>query len=300
MWTFAPSSDREAKAPWKGQRISGRIEGSFLFRTAISRNVIPFALVDPPLVTLPVIVEGDNKKSMRFELLSPETLLERGFRYASSWFFDAEELWNKSKTDKNKESKITLENYLNWQNKLTDQNPSARFLVLYTSSATDASAAVIDRRSFDHPFIVDHKTYWCECISEVEAHYLSAYVNSGYANEKIKEFQSRGLFGPRDIHKLIVKLPFPKYQKGDAQHDELSSLGAKCAQLALNFVKAVDVNDLQARALGSIRARLKGQLEGELDKIDEIVEKLSTGKSVIASRGRKISRRANKTGKLFD
>lgn len=294
------SSDREAKAPWKGQKLSGRIEGCFLFRTAISRNVIPFALVDPPIITLPVVVQGDDKKAMRFELLSPESLLERGFRYASAWFFEAEKLWDKSKTDKNRESDITLGGYLNWQNKLTDQNPRAKFLVLYTSSATDASAVVVDRRTFDHPFIVDHKTYWCECTSEAEAHYLSAYVNSGYANEKIKEFQSRGLFGPRDIHKLIVKLPFPKFQKDTPLHAELAALGAKCADYALNFVKAVDVDDLQARALGSIRARLKAQLADELDKIDEIVERLSTGKSVLAEKARKKSRRSNTTGKLFD
>jgi hypothetical protein len=197
----AAAAERDAKPPWKGQLLKGRGEGWLLFRTAISRNVIPFALVDPPLVLLPVIVEDDAPT--KFKVLSAEGLLEQGQRYASAWFFDAESRWDKNKTDKNKEMGTGLSRYLDWQSKLSQQNPKARYLVLYTSSATDASATVIDRRSFDHPFIVDHMTYWCEC-GEAEAHYLAAYINSGYANAMIKEFQSRGLFGPRHIHKLIV------------------------------------------------------------------------------------------------
>jgi hypothetical protein len=176
----AAAAEREAKKPWKGQLIRGRSEGKLLFRTAISRNVIPFALIDPPLVLLLVILDVDGNRRERFKVLSAEGLLEQGYRYGSAWFFDAEARWDASKTDKNREMETSLSNYLNWQNKLSEQNPKARFLVLYTSSATDASATVIDLRTFDHPFIVDHKTYWCECTSETEAYYLAAYVNSGY------------------------------------------------------------------------------------------------------------------------
>lgn len=197
--------------------------------------------------------------------------------------------------------KVSLASYLNWQNKLSEQNPKARFLVLYTSSATDASAVLIDRRKFDHPFVVDHKTYWCECVSEAEGHYLAAYVNSGYANGMIKEFQSRGLFGPRDIHKLIVKLPFPKYEKGNALHEELSALGKTCANLAGNYVRSLLDQDLGARTLGRARATLRGELASELERIDVIVETLSTGKTVTAATGRRKSRRTGGgTGRLFD
>jgi hypothetical protein len=54
-----------------------------------------------------------------------------------------------------------------------------------------------------------------------------------------------------------VKLPFPKFQKGDADHDELSALGRSCAELAGNFVKGTEIQDLEPRALGSVRARRK-------------------------------------------
>ncbi len=297
----ATAAEREAKRPWKGQLISGRAEGSLLFRTAISRNVIPFALVQPPLVLLPLVIETSRNKREFFKVLTAEELLERGYRYGSNWFLDAESRWNTSKTDKNREAETTLSSYLDWQNKLSQQNPKARYLVLYTSSATDASAAVIDRRQFDHPFVVDHKTYWCECASESEAHYLSAYVNSGYANHMIKEFQSRGLFGPRDIHKLIVKLPFPKFVKSDPMHEELSQLGKACEKLAATFLRSIVDQDLEARALGRARAALRDQLADELDKIDLIVETLSTGKAATAGASRRKSRRKDmSTGNLFD
>jgi hypothetical protein len=263
----AAAAEREAKKPWKGQLIRGRSEGKLLFRTAISRNIIPFALIDPPLVLLPVILDVDDNRREQFKVLSAEGLLEHGYRYGSAWFFDAEARWETSKTDKNRAMGMSLASYLNWQNKLSEQNPKARYVVLYTASATDASATVIDRRTFDHPLIFESKTYWCECTSEAEAHYLSAYVNSGYANAMIKEFQSRGLFGPRDIHKLIVKLPFPKYEKGNTAHDELSALGKACATLAANFVRSIGVQDLEARALGRARATLRDELASELEKI---------------------------------
>ena len=291
------ASEREAKAPWKGQLLSDRAEGALLYRTAISRNIIPFMLVDPPLVLLPVL---ENPDKDGFDVLSSENLLQRGYHYASEWFTEAERRWDKSKTAKNKEAEASLSSYLNWQNKLSGQNPRARYLVLYTSSSTDASAAVIDRRTFDHPFIVDHKTYWCECSSEVEAYYLAAYINSDYANQKIKDFQSLGLFGPRDVHKLIVKLPFPKYDKGNPDHQALSAFGKACAKLAANFVREVDVDDLQARALGSIRKRLKDQMSSEIEQIDLLVEKLSTGKAESQRGKTRKTRRGGGTASLFE
>jgi hypothetical protein len=294
------ASDREAKKQWKGQLLKGRTEGALFFRTAISRNIIPFALVGPLLVVLPVVTKADERGKEHFEMLNSDGLMEHGYPYGSDWFRKAETSWDKLKTDKNKGTGISLASYLDWQSKLSDQDPGARYLVLYTSSATDASAVVIDRRSFDHPFIVDHKAYWCACPSKAEAHYVCAYINSGYANGKIKDFQSRGLFGPRDIHKLIVKLPFPKYQRGNVRHEELSALGRKCAGLAGHFVSAVNVEDLHARALGSVRARLKVHIGPDLQRIDGIVATLSGGKTTPERKPKKRSRRASGTGQLFD
>jgi hypothetical protein len=116
-----------------------------------------------------------------------------------------------------------------------------------------------------------------------------------------EEFQARGLFGPRHIHKLIVKLPFPKYEKGNTAHDELSALGKACARLAANFVRSIAVQDLEPRALGRARATLRDELVSELEKIDVIVETLSTGKAATAGTSKRKTRRTGGgMGRLFD
>jgi hypothetical protein len=117
----------------------------------------------------------------------------------------------------------------------------------------------------------------------------------------IKEFQPRGLFGPRDIHKLILRVPFPKYERGNSVHDELAAIGRACAKLAGNFARFMAVKDLEARALGRARATLREDLASELEKIDVIVETLSTGKAARAAPWRRKSRRMGAgMGRLFD
>jgi type I restriction-modification system DNA methylase subunit len=292
---------REAKAPWK-VTLSGRIEGDFLFRTALSKNIIPFALVSPPLMVLPVAIEENSEGNRQFILLDHDQLMGRGARNTSKWFLKASELWNRHRTENNAEQEISLLDYLNWQNKLVNQDPDARFLVIYTSSATDASATVVDRRTLDLPFIVDHKAYWCETSTQAEAHYVCAYLNSGYANMQIKEFQSRGLFGPRDIHKTIVKLPFPKFDAKTPDHKQLAYLGEKCAAKVSKLFCNGSTNDLQARALGRLRNRIRDELTIEIDEIDIIVEKLSTGKSEAAIRasGKGTVRKKSLNKRLFE
>ena len=44
----------EAKKPYKDVRISGSVEGSFIFSTALSRHPVPFRLLDPVHVVLPL------------------------------------------------------------------------------------------------------------------------------------------------------------------------------------------------------------------------------------------------------
>src|SRR5207248_419041 len=46
----------EAKKPWTGIDFKGRIESRFLFRTALSKSILPFALFEPGLVALPIII----------------------------------------------------------------------------------------------------------------------------------------------------------------------------------------------------------------------------------------------------
>lgn len=290
---------RDAKPPWKSQTISGKLEGSFLFTTAVAKNVVPFLLVEPLLVALPLVIR-DEKGEKRFEIVDHDVILKD--RFASRWFAEAERLWNYFKTEKAKRSGMTYLDRLDYQRGLTEQNPDARFIVIYTGSATDASAAVVDRNAFEAPFIAEHKTYWCEARSENEAHFVCAYLNSGYANEKIKDFQSRGLFGPRDIHKTIVKLPFPRFDTKNELHIALAQLGKRCAIRTSKLLNAGEDMDLDAHALGRVRTKVREFLDDDLVEIDVLVERLSSGKTEAAIRSSRISgtRRKRKTLPLFD
>ncbi|MGH8504042.1 MAG: N-6 DNA methylase [Gammaproteobacteria bacterium] len=292
---------REAKPPWKSHKLTGRVEGDFIYHTALSRNIVPFALVNPPLVLLPMIVKEAEDGKPRFKLLDHEALLKRGARYTSKWFFEAHQLWEENRTEKAEQSGLTLLKRLDYQRGMSEQLPAAKYLVIYTSSAQDASATTVDRTTFDAPFVVDHKAYWCQPKSLNEAHYLCAFLNSGYANLQIKEFQSRGLFGARDIHKTIVKLPFPRFKAKDEDHARLAALGQKCAKLASRIVDGDPELDLEPRALGRLRSYIRQQLEIEISEIDGLVEKLSTGKSEAAIRasGRGKHKRS-RSGRLFD
>lgn len=291
------TANAEAKAPWKGKSVSGRIEGSLLYRTAISRNVLPFCLVDPPLIALPVHVEG-GKGDRTFALATSDDLFSAGHTEGSEWFDKSSKIFDRYRTEAYKKTGMTMLKRLDYQRGVTSQNPDGRFLVLYTSSATDASAVLIDRRDFDLPFIVDHKTYWCEVKSTAEGHYVASFLNSGFANQAIKDFQSKGLFGERDIHKLIVMLPLPAFQKNDERHQRISSLGKASAAIARQKAKAEGWEALDARKLGRVRTRLRELLEDELVEIDQLLREINGQKAAAIA-----VRRAKKqmgAGPLFD
>ena len=54
-----PLAVESAKRPWNDITLNGSIQGKYLFRTALARNVLPFALVNPALVALPLVQEDE-------------------------------------------------------------------------------------------------------------------------------------------------------------------------------------------------------------------------------------------------
>jgi len=66
-------------------------------------------------------------------------------------------------------------------------------------------------------------------------------------------------------------------------------------------VRSIAVQDLEARALGRARAKLREEMDVELEKIDLIVETLSTGKAATGSASKRKPRRTgDRMGRLFD
>ncbi|MDR2233031.1 MAG: N-6 DNA methylase [Tannerella sp.] len=262
----------DAKAPWK-MNLSGQVERKFLFRTALAKSVLPFYLHQPAWIILPVTIEKEADGLKRIHIHSSAQLMDLGEFKAWRWFENAEMIWKSNCTEKNK--KTTMSDYLNWRNKLTTQNLNARYLTLYTASAKDANAVVFDRQTLEYEFIVESKTYVFYTNDESEAFYLASFLNSAVPNMQIKDFQTRGLFGPRDIHKKILDVYFPKFNASNKQQLRLAELGKICAEKTKAYITDNQPkNNLAAHSLGKLRMEIKRHISEELSEIDVIVKKL--------------------------
>jgi len=262
-----------AKKPWVIS-FKGQIESRFLFYTAISKNILPFVLYEPSLVVLPIhIVYNKNKKRREVVIQSFNELRMEGYLKASKWFEDKDNIWNIHKTEKNKAN--TSVEYLNWQKKLTEQNIEAKYLVLYTSSAKDANATVLKRTDLQLEFIAESKTYVFYTDERDEAYYVAGILNSSITNTLIKDFQTRGLFGARDVHKKILDVYFPKFDNENNLHILLAEKSIELHKKAREFIeKHPPQSELTPFHLGRIRMAIKTHLATELNVFNEVVIKV--------------------------
>lgn len=263
----------EAKAPWKGIRLSGQIESKFVFRTALAKSILPFALHQPDFVVLPIAIEKNEEEQKKIKLLPVSELLEMGERFAIRWFQNAENIWAIHRTEKNR--KISAINYLNWNNKLESQNLNKPFLVVYAGSGKDAYATLVKRDIFDTEFIVDSKSYAFYTDSLSEAYYLTTVLNATLPNLMMKDFQSRGLFGARDVSKKILDVYFPKFSEKNEKHLQLAELGKIAHEKTAEFLKNIDKDiKIEGLQLGKLRVEIKKNLSQEMQEIDEIVQEI--------------------------
>ncbi len=263
----------DAKAPWKDIAFTGKIESRFIFRTALSKSILPFALYQPDLVVLPITVEVDSTNQKEIKIHTADTLMNKGYLNASRWFTNAENIWKIHRTEKNEV--ISCINYLNWQNKLTEQNLNAKYLVLYSASAKDANTTVVKRQDLDLEFIVESKGYWIGTNNLNEAYYVAAILNSSIPNLLMKDFQSKGLFGARDVHKKILDVYFPKFDENEATHIQLAQLSQTAHEKALKYLQDnPPQQELSAMHLGRLRTTIKRHLAKEMGEIDGVVKKI--------------------------
>lgn len=263
----------DTKAPWKGLEFTGRIESRFLFRTALSKSILPFALYKPDLVALPITIKANEQNEKKIVLHSADELMRDGYLHASRWFKNSENSWELLKTEKSKD--MTANDRVDFQRGLTEQNINTPYLVLYNSSAKDANATVVNRENFDLEFLVESVTYVCYVENITEAFYLTAILNSNSPNEMMKDFQARGLFGARHVHKKILDIYFPKFNVENEQHLRLAELSKAAHQKAEQYLTDnPPQQELTAIHLGRLRTAIKKHLSAEMKEIDKIVKKI--------------------------
>ncbi|MEW6051674.1 MAG: N-6 DNA methylase [Candidatus Zixiibacteriota bacterium] len=265
---FLETSDEafeEAKDQWR-KRIEGRVEKRFLFETVLAKGLLPFALVRREMVFLPIV-----KAKRSFSLADSTALAERGFQHAADWMSKTEKLWEEGRQSDDR----SLLDWLNYNQKLANQDIDAPLVVLYNTSGTNLTAALHDsattkgKLSVSPSFVADAKTYYYYPKGIDEADYLCAVLNSDVVNGMIKEYQPQGLYGERDIHRRPFEVcAIPEYDSKDKVHLHLVELGKKCREDIVPFVP-----NLSGR-LGQVRLDVRKILKSDISRINKLVRKL--------------------------
>ena len=216
------------KKPWKDldlDEITGQtVERDHLFNVHLGETVAPYVTLEPLQALLP-LKQGElsipaNDKGIGGVRLSG---LERRMRGRGRI---VSELWETNRAEANK---LNLLEQLDYMGKLSSQlewqeNPGGRYIRLVYSSAGQPTAALLG--PFD---LVTERLYWITCRSNDESNYLLAIINSDGLHEAVKPLMSKGLFGARDLHKHLWRLPIPEYNPANALHREIAGAGKKAA-----------------------------------------------------------------------
>ena len=196
------ASALDSKPPYREVRMKGSVEGRFIFGTVISHHVLPFAMLAPQTILLPL-----EESNGSYYTMTTQALKRKGFLDFAKWMKAAETIWDEKRGAKS--ARQSALQRLDYQKGLTAQYPRHRHIVLYNAAGTNVSAAYCDRSRLSLHLVIEHKLYWAAFSKASEAYYVTAILNSASANEAIKPFQSTGLLGERDIEKKLLDIPMP-------------------------------------------------------------------------------------------
>lgn len=261
-----PDVEAQAKAPWKGIRLSGQVEAEFLYATLLSTDLVPFGYRRLRLVVLPITLGGDGKA----KLTDRKEALRQGKDGLARWLEGAEVEWQ----TKGKGTGRVASPYarLNYDSNLTRQRPQQGYKVLYPGVGTYLASCVISHTELLMPlkvqgFVSTDITYDYETGDGKGAHYLCAMLNAPRIDQAIKPYQTRGTWGPRHIHRRPFEvLPIPLFDAQDARHLRLAEISQACHAK----VGAMDLP--QKRSIGRLRQEIRALFKTELAEIDALVK----------------------------
>jgi len=280
-----PRARVEAKPPYKRVNFAGAIEAEFIYATLLSTDLLPFGHLDFRRAVLPLVEDGPA-----YRLLHANQARSKGYLKLAEWLERAQTIW--AEIRKGKAEKADALAWLNYRNKLTEQKPKSKYVVLYTRSATNLCAAALEVAETCFPrsaallsgpeiiprhFVAADATYYFETDDPKEAGYLAALLNSPSVNDLIKPMQARGLWGPRDIHKKVWELPIPQFNRRDKAHLRLAESAESCAGKVKGMVSALKESFEGVRGprvIGRARAAVRKALKDDFTEIDAIVKEI--------------------------
>jgi hypothetical protein len=277
----ADRARQEAKEAYKSVFFRDTVESRFLYATLLSTDLLPFGHLSYRLVVLPI-----EPVENHYRLIDASKARQRGFLHLARWLEKTEAEWTKRRGTKAERitatnaEPITALDWLDYRRKLTAQNPQPKYRVIYNTSGTFLTAAAIENEPIEFEvggqkvagrgFVADTKTYFCELINKQETYFVASVLNAPMVDALIKPMQSRGLWGPRDIHKKVLELPIPKFNAKNPVHQRLAELGKECSEKAERWLAGGGASNI--RSIGRLRGMVREMLKDELKEIDELVK----------------------------
>jgi methylase of polypeptide subunit release factors len=262
-----------AKEPWKGIEMKGNVESDFIYATLLGGDIVPFGFIKMRPVVLPI-----EPTPAGYRLLDVDALRSRGYVCMADWLEKAQRLWEERATSRALREHPRVVSWIDYIGKLTSQDPSKRFIVLYNGSGTNIASCVVDRQSLPgfqmlqatlkpRGFVVDYMSFYYETANEDEAHFVCSILNSSVLNEAIKPLQPRGLLGERHIQKRPFLFAIPKFNEKDPRHLELAKISKQCH----NMLRS---RQLTKKSAAGARSEARKIVAKELKRIDELVSEL--------------------------
>ena len=246
---------QQEKEPWKSiEGVHAVVEQAFTLPAHLGETVVPFGLLEPLKVVLPVSADGSRILNAQ-QIASHDGL--------ASWWNEAEIRWaaNKSLADAG-----TFLDRIDFHGQLSAQLPAASNRVVYTKAGGSISSA----RVSDNRALIDHKLYWAAANSEDEARYLVAILNSAVLLERVQPFQNLGLFGPRDFDKNVFRAPIPPFDENVNEHRQLAEL----SKLAETLVSSLELDTSKSFQTSRKTVRIRLVAAGILPQIESLVAQI--------------------------
>jgi len=263
----------KAKDAYKSVFFKDTVESRFLYTTLLSTDLLPFGHLDYRLVVLPIEPEGDH-----YRLIDANEAHQRGFLHLARWLENVEGEWEKRRSTK--AERMTALGWLDYRRKLRVQNPQAKYRVIYNTSGTFLTAAVVENEPIQFEingqeikaqgFLTDYVTYYLETSNPNEAYYLSAIFNAPKIDALIKPMQARGLWGPRHICKKALELPIPQFDAKNAVHQRLAKSGRECSTKVEEWLASGGSGKI--KSIGRLRGMVREVLKDELKQIDALIK----------------------------
>ena len=231
-----PRRGTQDKRPWSGLDLTAisdtAIETQHVFNVHLGETLVPYATLEPLKAVLPMR-RGENAIPFAKDTTGEGNdtpgvaggidLGQLAPRMRERWQIVAG-LWEQHKTPVNK---LDLSEQLDYYGKLSAQlawraEPDNRPIRIVYSTSGEPTAALLQ----DHNSIVDNRLFWVSGKDLQEARYLLAVINSDVLREAVRPLMSKGLFGARDLHKHLWRLPIPAFDPANPLHMDVAMAAA--------------------------------------------------------------------------